>query len=144
MVVEIFLIAFDFFFSSGWLCDRVCGRGDRLGGVPAANQTRSRKSCDQLLHAHTHKGNIQGRRDEPLDKRTSSSFPELAAIVIFFPPCSGSSDRRRPQGKLCSVHQPQLQPELRDAKVDGQWRRSHRTLCADRHRGWWALTHAAT
>lgn len=45
-------------FSPGRLRDRVCGRGDRLRGVPAANQTRPWKSCDKLLHAHPHEGNI--------------------------------------------------------------------------------------
>lgn len=42
----------------GWVCDRICGWGDRCRRVPAANQTGPWKPHDQLLHAHSHKGNL--------------------------------------------------------------------------------------
>lgn len=45
-------------FPTGRLCDWVCRRSYWHRGVPAANQTCSRESCDQLLHAHPHQGNI--------------------------------------------------------------------------------------
>ncbi len=123
-------------FPPGWLCDRVCGRGDRLRGVPAANQTRPWKSRDQLLHAHPHQGNISDTetlfRGEPSTKHL---FKPWCLNVRFSP--IGSCDRRRPERKLVAVYEPQLQPKLWNAEVDGERRCSHRTLRPLWYRGWW-------
>lgn len=117
-------------FPSGWLCDRVCGGGDRLWGVPATYQTCPWKPCDQLLHAHPHQGNI----------RDMGKCWNAAPSKDFKPcPLPGSGDRRWPQRKLISLYEPQLQPKLWNPEVDGERRCSHRSLCPLWHRLRWVL-----
>lgn len=71
-------------FPPGRLCDRVCGRGDRLGGVPAADQARSREPRDQLLHAHPHQGETLRRLSSA--ENLLQFFLKLSSSFLFLPP----------------------------------------------------------
>lgn len=112
------------FLSLGWVCDRVCGRGDRRRRVPAADQTCPWKPHDQLLHAHSHKGN-SAAPNHPSKERSVPSFLQLIPAQFCF---IGSGHRRRAKGQLVAVYKPQLQPKLWNTEVDGKRRRTHRTL----------------